>query len=79
MWVCYLHPCLPACLRPFPPAAAELERRYREGQAVYEEVMLHRPPGTHILDPLLLQQRIPLQAAVPQRSTQLSTGHGHTS
>ena len=26
-------------------AAAELERRYREGQAVYEEVMLHRPPG----------------------------------
>jgi hypothetical protein len=26
-------------------AAAELERRYREGQAVYEEVMLHRAPG----------------------------------
>lgn len=32
---------LPALLH----AAAELERRYREGQAVYEEVMLHRPPG----------------------------------
>jgi hypothetical protein len=25
--------------------AAELERRYREGQAVYEEDMLHRQPG----------------------------------
>lgn len=31
-------------------AAAELERRYREGQAVYEEVMLHRPPGVCCTD-----------------------------
>jgi hypothetical protein len=28
-----------------PAAAAELERRYRDGQAVYEEDMLHRQPG----------------------------------
>lgn len=33
--------CVAQCIT----TAAELERRYREGQAVYEEDMLHRQPG----------------------------------
>lgn len=33
------------CVRFHACAASELERRYREGQAVYEEDMLHRLPG----------------------------------
>jgi hypothetical protein len=43
--MCISRPCQVAALLPLLSPGKELERRYREGAAVYEEDMVHRAPG----------------------------------